>query len=151
MPNNLCNYAPAIAFVKKYEKSCMAVAIRLEVPVENILGLAAQESQYGQGRIASELNNYFSMHAPSNYQIGVESAKKDPKTKVSKFASFEKCADSFADRFGPAVKGKKDPAEFAQALIKVGFNSGNSSNGGRTGFAMYLVDIIHAVKVRLSC
>jgi hypothetical protein len=151
MSYNFCNYALAIAFVKKYEKACMAVAIQLEVPVENILGLAAQESQYGQGRIAADLNNYFSMHAPAKFQIGVESAKKEPKIKVAKFASFENGAESFADRFGHAVKGKKDPADFAQALIRVGFNSGNSANGGRTGFALYLVDIIKAVKARLSC
>lgn len=151
MAQNLCNHAIAVSFVHKYEKSCTAVASRLGIPVENILGLAAQESEYGQGRIATELNNYFSMHAPAKYQIGAEAPKKNPKIKVAKFATFEQCAESFEYKFGDAVKGKKDPAEFAQALIRAGYNSGDSNTGGRTGFAMYLVGIINAVKVRLSC
>lgn len=151
MAQNFCNYAVAVSFVHKYEKACQAVAIRLDVPVENILGLAAQESEYGQGRIATDLNNYFSMHAPAKYQIGAEPPKKNPKIKVAKFATFEQCAESFEYKFGDAVRGKKDPAEFAQALIRAKYNSGDSSTGGRTGFAMYLVGIIKAVKVRLSC
>ncbi|MDI5829785.1 hypothetical protein MJN51_39885, partial [Salmonella enterica subsp. enterica serovar Kentucky] len=40
------------------------------VPVENILGLAAAESQYGTGRIAREYNNYFSLQAPASFQSG---------------------------------------------------------------------------------
>ena len=52
-------------FVKKCRPDCQPIADRLKVPVENILGLAAQESQYGEGRIASQYNNYFSMHAPA--------------------------------------------------------------------------------------
>ena len=149
--NSLCNVQYAVVFVKTHEADCQKIASDLQVPVENILGLAAHESWYGKGRIADKLNNYFSMHAPSKYQIGFEAPLGDPKGKVSRFKDFKACADSFADRFGDAVTGKKDPADFAQALIRKGFNSGKASNGGSSSFARDLVNIIGAVKVRLAC
>ncbi len=40
-------------------KVCEIIAKELDVPVENILGLAAAESQYGTGRIAVEYNTTF--------------------------------------------------------------------------------------------
>lgn len=91
------------------------------------------------------------MHAPSNYQIGYEAPLGDPKGKVSKFPDFKTCAESFADRFGASVTGKKDPSDFAQALIRRGFNSGKAANGGSSTFARDLVNVINAVKVRLTC
>ena len=59
-----CNNTGAVRFVQQYLKECELIAKQLDVPVENILGLAAKESFYGQGRIATEYNNYFSMHGP---------------------------------------------------------------------------------------
>ena len=53
----LCNNTNAVTFVSKYKAACQPIADQLDLPVENILGLAAQESQYGAGRIARELNN----------------------------------------------------------------------------------------------
>jgi hypothetical protein len=91
------------------------------------------------------------MHAPSKNQIGYEAPLNDPKGKVSQFANFKACAESFEDRFGAGVKGKKDPADFAQGLIRSGFNSGKSSNGGSSTFAMDLVNVIGAVKARMTC
>ncbi len=151
MANKACNNTSAVAFVKQHLGDCKPVAEHLKVPVENILGLAAQESQYGTGRIARELNNYFSLHAPSPLQTGEEAAQKDPKVKVSKFASFAASAKSFEMRYGNAVKGKTKPLDFANALVKAGFNSGNADSGGRTGFAQYLAGIIGMVKTRMAC
>jgi hypothetical protein len=148
---NLCNNLVAVAFVKKYRDDCEEVAKRLDVPVENILGLAAQESLYGEGRIAKDLKNYFSMHAPAPKQIGAEHPLGNNKIKVAKFSTFKDCAESFEQRFGPAVKGKKSPDDFAQTLVRIGFNTGKAENGGRAGFANYLVGIINAVKGRLTC
>lgn len=151
MTANLCNNVNAVAFVNTYRKDCQQIADQLNVPVENILGLAAQESQYGTGRIARELNNYFSMHAPAPLQIGAEAPLGNAKIKVAKFSSFLQCAQSFAARYGSAVKGKKDPLAFSLALVSIGFNTGNASNGGRAGFAHYLADIIKVVKGRMAC
>lgn len=148
---SLCNNVSAVSFVMKYKGDCQPIADQLDVPVENTLGLAAQESQYGTGRIARELNNYFSMHAPAPFQVGAEAPLGNSRIKVAKFASFRQCVESFALRYGSAVKGKKDPLAFSQALVAIGFNTGNAANGGRAGFANYLAGIITMVKGRLSC
>nr|WP_256262806.1 glucosaminidase domain-containing protein [Pseudomonas gingeri] len=147
----LCNNIAAVTFVSKHKAVCQPIADQLDLPVENILGLAAQESQYGSGRIARELNNYFSLHAPAPLQIGAQAPTGNSQIKVAQFSSFQQCAQSFATRYGAAVRGKKDPLEFAQTLVKIGFNTGNAATGGRDGFAKYLAQIIIAVKGRMAC
>jgi flagellum-specific peptidoglycan hydrolase FlgJ len=149
--SRLCNEVGAMAFIMRYKGDCQTIANQLDVPVENILGLAASESLYGQGRIAMEWNNYFSMHAPAPFQIGAESPKKNRKIKVAKFSSFLQSAQSFAARFGHGIRGKKDPRAFAQALVDHRFNTNDEATGGRENFKIFLVDVIKAVKVRLSC
>jgi hypothetical protein len=148
---SLCNNVSAVTFVSKHKAVCQPIADQLNVPVENILGLAAQESQYGTGRIAREMNNYFSLHAPAPLQIGAEAPQGNARIKVAKFSSFQQCAQSFATRYGSAVRGKQDPMEFALALVQIGFNTGDAATGGRNGFAKYLADIIKSVKGRMAC
>jgi flagellum-specific peptidoglycan hydrolase FlgJ len=147
----LCNNISAVTFVSKYKVVCQPIADQLNLPVENLLGLAAQESQYGTGRIARELNNYFSMHAPAPLQIGAEAPLGNASIKVAKFDSFQKSAQSFATSFGAAVRGQREPMAFAQALVRSGYNTGNAKTGGRDGFAQYLADIIIAVRGRMAC
>lgn len=143
--NNACNVGDAVNFVAKYYYDSKILADKLKVPVENILGLAAHESRHGTGRIATDDNNFFSMHAPSLFEVGQDVARGDSKIKVSKFNSFMQCGESFIARFGPAVFGKSDPAAFAQALVHRGYNSGDSAKGGRSGYAKLLVGAIHMV------
>ncbi|MFK3789223.1 glucosaminidase domain-containing protein [Pseudomonas piscis] len=151
MSAKLCNNISAVTFVSKYKVVCQPIADQLDLPVENILGLAAQESQYGTGRIAQDLNNFFSMHAPAPLQIGAEAPRGNAAIKVAKFASFQQSAQSFAQSFGASVRGKREPMEFAQALVRSGYNSGDAATGGRNGFAKYLADIIIAVRGRMAC
>lgn len=151
MPKNLCNNPIAVAFVLSFKTDASVIAKQLSVPVENILGLAAEESQYGQGRIAKEHNNYFSMHAPAPLQIGAAPVQGSTKVKVAVYSSFLQSGQSFATRFGSAVTGQADPRAFALALMRAGYNSGDPRTGGRAGFARYLVDIIGAVKGRMAC
>src|SRR5262245_6123570 len=124
-----CNALDAANFVQAHKFEADQLAAKLDVPTENLLGLAAEESRWGTGRIAREYNNYFSMHAPAPREIGSEPARGDPKVRVSKFESFLQSGESFIDRFGDCVRGKKDPKEFAEALVKCKFNSGNSKTG----------------------
>lgn len=56
---NACNASDAVIFVSKYRIHSEMLARQIEVPTENILGLAAHESQYGLGRFAAEGNNFF--------------------------------------------------------------------------------------------
>lgn len=148
---NPCNAVDAIMFIHKFRADCEPIARELNVPVENILGLAAQESEYGRGRIASEYNNYFSMHSPAPLQVRAESAKNNPKVKVAVFNSFAGSARSFAFRYGSFVKGISDPKKFGEALVRAGFNPGTAEKGGRDGFANYVAEIIGQVKTRMGC
>lgn len=151
MTQNLCTAQEAVAFVLKYRSDCALIAKMLKVPTENILGLAALESGYGSGRIAREYNNFFSMHAPAPFQTGAIAPKGNPKIKVAIFPSFLECARSFATRFGPSLIGLAEPTLFAKALVRKGFNSGSSANGGKDGYADEVVAIIKKVKIRMEC
>jgi hypothetical protein len=147
----LCNTEDAVSFVKRFLPYATTIADELGVPVENILGLAAQESQWGSGRIASTYNNYFSMRAPAPYQNGESKALGDPNVRVAHFINIPTCGKSFIDRWGNAVRNVKDPIEFGKALVTAGFNSGNSKTGGRDDFVPYLNTIITNTKIRLGC
>jgi flagellum-specific peptidoglycan hydrolase FlgJ len=155
-----CNAGNAVAFAVTYKPHCQSVAQKLNIPVENILGLAAEESLWGTGRIAHDYNNYFSMHAKSatdlpKYAIGAAIAggtahQKHP-VYVAKYKSFNDCAESFSDKYGNAVRDKSDPTEFAKALIGVNYNTGDAKTGGRDDFVEYLIGIIHMTRRRMNC
>lgn len=149
--NPLCNHAIAVAFVKEHLADAAKLAALLDVPTENMLGLAAQESQWGVGRIGKTYNNYFSMHAPAPQQKGDAPALGNPSVRVATYDSFYGGGLSFIARFGDGVRGIKDPAMFAKGLVKARFNSGNSKTGGRDDFVPYLVTIIKSVQGRMSC
>jgi hypothetical protein len=151
MARNPCNAVDAVMFAQRVRHDCEIIAKQLDVPVENIIGLAAEESEYGRGRIASEYNNYFSMHAPAPFQKGSEPAKAAPKVRVAVFDSFLESAQSFAAKYGSLVKGIADPKDFGAALVRGGFNSGSASTGGRDNFAQYLAGVIADVKARIAC
>lgn len=148
---SVCNVVNAVKFVQQYQHDCSVVAKQLNVPTENILGLAAHESQYGQGRIAMEDNNYFSMHAPAPLQVGEDTAKGNAKVKVAKYSSFLQSAQSFAARYGSTVSGKTAPMELAQALVKAHFNTSDPKTGGAANYAKKVADAIHMVTLRLEC
>jgi hypothetical protein len=138
-------------FTSKYRHFAEILAKQIDVPSENILGLAAHESQYGQGRFATEGNNFFSMHSPAPLQTGTITALGAPKMKVATFNSFLQSGQSFLARFGEAVRGKKDPGEFSKALVASHFNTGNAKTGGRPGYAKLVEDAIGMVKARMQC
>ncbi len=84
--DNSCFSRPAVEFVAKYRVDAKVIADSLDVPLENILGLAAYESSYGSGRIASQNNNYFSMHAPAPFETGEDNAQRS-QVKIAVFNS----------------------------------------------------------------
>jgi len=146
-----CNNTAAVDFVKAHRSDAAAVAKSLNLPTEMILGLSAQESQWGTGRIANTANNYFSQHASARvpYQIATIPSLKDGP--MSRFASYETSARSFAAMYGNAVRGITDPTAFGQALVRANFNTGNSKTGGRDDFVSYLAGIINDTKRRMKC
>ena len=148
--DSACNAIGAVNFVNTHSADAAKVAASLGVPTENILGLSAEESQWGTGRVAIAANNYFSQHAGPNipYSIGSIPTLKDGR--MSQFASYYDSARSFASKFS-GVRGVSDPKDFAQTLVRIGFNSGNAASGGRDDFVPYTTNIINLTKRRMSC
>lgn len=146
-----CNNTAAVRFVQEHIRDSEIIARQLDVPVENILGLAAAESQYGMGRIAREYNNYFFMHGPAPLQSDKVHPLGSARTWVATYSSFLTCGRSFAVRFGNAVRGKKDAVAFVNALVSAGFNTGSHATGGTDGYVKKTSDIIIMVKRRMAC
>ncbi len=102
-----CNNVGAVRFAQEHMKVCEIIAKELDVPVENILGLAAAESQYGTGRIAREYNNYFSLQAPASFQSGRVHPKDSNKTWVAIFLRFQFVRDLLLSSMVTLLGGKK--------------------------------------------
>jgi hypothetical protein len=105
-------------FVDAHLADAQKVADQLGVPVENILGVSALESGWGDSRFATQGNNYFGIHYPAPYAIGSMDAANG--TKVAIFASYADSLRSFAAVSGSIVQGINDPTDFAAALQNSG-------------------------------
>ncbi|NHZ35960.1 glucosaminidase domain-containing protein [Massilia rubra] len=145
-----CNVHNAVLFVSLHAREAGALARKLKMPTENILGLAAHECKHGEGRFADKGNNFFSMHAPAPFQIGTITALRDPKVKMAVFPNFKIACNSFDESYGEKLHGISDAGDFSRALVTIGFNSGKSSNGGTDGYAKKVEDSIRMVKIRLE-
>lgn len=106
-------------FVNAHLADAQKAADKLGVPVENILGLTALESTWGENRFAAQGNNYFNIHYPAPFATGCMLTE-DGKTKVSTFASYADSLRSFIAELGSVVQGISDPSEFAAALQNSG-------------------------------
>ncbi len=106
-------------FVDAHLADAQKGADRLGVPVENILGLSALESTWGEYRFAVQGNNYFGIHYPAPFATGYMLAR-DGRTKVATFASYAESLRSFVAISGSLVQGKSDPKAFAAALQNSG-------------------------------
>jgi hypothetical protein len=102
-------------FVDAHLEQTRAVAKELGVPVENILGVAALESKWGESRFAADGNNYFGMHYPAPFATGFVYSTEN-KTKVATFASYADSLRSFALTSGSIMRSKSNPEAFATAL-----------------------------------
>jgi flagellum-specific peptidoglycan hydrolase FlgJ len=160
LSDNACNAQNAVAFAVTYKPHCLAVALKLNVPVEFILGIAAEESTRGSGHIARVYNNYFSIesknpHFLAPFSTGVAMASgtvhKKQHVYVAKYKSFNDSAESFSSIYGNVVSGQTDATELAKALVAVSYNTGDSTTGGRNDFITYLVGIIGMTKQRMDC
>ncbi|MGA8549411.1 MAG: glucosaminidase domain-containing protein [Stellaceae bacterium] len=94
-------------------------ADKLGIPVENILGLSALESNWGISRFASQGNNFFGIHYPAPYATGYLQAKRGS-NKVATFASYADSLKSFIALSGSLIEDKSDPEAFAAALQNSG-------------------------------
>ena len=112
-------------FVDAHLADTQEVADRLQVPVENILGVSAVESGWVESRIAVQGNNFFGIHHPAPYATGYLPAHAGP-VRVATFASYADSLRSFVAIAGSLVRGAADPSGFAVALQNSGkFGVGN--------------------------
>ena len=160
-----CNNAGAVAWVKAHAAEAAAAAKRLNVPIWIVLGLAAQETQYGEGRISQPpVNNYFSQQVDgTNWQAIPLATNWTPAQQptcrnghcvynhLAVYPSASASFNSFVAKWGHVVANQSNPTAFLTALQKANFNSGSAQSGGRNGWVPYTAGIIGQVKRRLGC
>jgi len=112
------------------------------VPVENILGLSALESTWGEHRFAAQGNNYFGIHYPAPFANGYMLSAGG--TKVATFTSYGESLKSFVAVSGSIIQDKRDPRTFAAALQ----NSGRFGIDIRTGAKLpgYVGDVAATIR-----
>ena len=130
-------------FVDEHLADAQNGADQLDVPVENILGLSALESTWGEYRFAAQGNNFFGIHYPAPFANGYMLTN-DGRTKVATFASYADSLKSFLSISGSMVQGKRDPEAFATALQ----NSGKFGIHRRTGAKVptYVGDVSRTIR-----
>jgi hypothetical protein len=106
-------------FVDAHLADAQRVADQLGVPVENILGVAAVESTWGESRFAIQGNNLFGVHYPAPFATGYLPAQRS-RVRVATFASYADSLRSFAEIARSSVRGVTDPSDFAAALQNSG-------------------------------
>jgi len=135
-------------FIDAHQKDAVIIASSLNVPTENILGLSGLESFWGKGPFA-KYNNFFSQHADKMVPFQTGTILTAQGQKMATFRSYIDSGRAFAALYGNAVRGIADPHAFAQALIKVRFNSGNAKTGGNPNFASSTASTIYSTKRRM--
>jgi hypothetical protein len=101
-------------FIDAHLADAQKAADKLGVPVENILGLSALESEWGESRFAIQGNNYFGIHYPAPFASGYMVAANG--IKVSTFASYADSLNSFVAISGSIVQDESNPETFVAAL-----------------------------------
>ena len=100
----------AIAHAEKKAADDVAdgfLQIWLGIPVENILGLSALESTWGEHRFAAQGNNYFGIHYPAPFATGYVLSAGG--TRVAMFASYADSVRSFTAIFRVYHTGQARP------------------------------------------
>ncbi len=131
-------------------KVCEIIAKELDVPVENILGLAAAESQYGTGRIAGDIIiTFLSVLLHHFSQVGFIQ-RIVTKLGWLFFLRFQFVRDLLLSSM-VTLFGEKDALVFSEALVAAGFNSGSHITGGTDNYAGITAGIIIMVGRRIAC
>ena len=141
-------------WIMTYRNDCRVIADFLRTSVQNILALAAIESDFGHNRWARDGNNYFSLSTPRDktlpYQIGLQVGMSDPKTGMAKYEDFFHSAKSFAETKGQLVKGHMEPDRFA-TILHTRANMGQSPEGPIDDYVQKLTTIVRSLELRLNC
>lgn len=141
-------------WILAYRTDARWVADTLKTTVQNILGLAAVESEFGTNRFAKDGKNFFALSTsrekPLPGQIGLMIAMGNPNVGMAKFPDFLTCAKAFAQVRGQLILGEADPARFATILQTRG-KFGIGPRGPILGYVKELTAVIRDVAIRLNC
>jgi hypothetical protein len=84
------------AFVDRYFASAQKAAAMLRIPLENLLGVAALESNWGSSRFAQQGNNLFGMYYPTPYATGAIVAQGNARARLATFPTPDAAFLAFA-------------------------------------------------------
>jgi len=146
---NPCANKADVAFLKNNLADAAKLAAALNVPVQFVLAVAADESQYGGYPTAIAANNFFGIHAGS---IAVNAGSTGPYAGNPIFAAWAPGTDGFLGSGNAMVtmalsdgaKGVMNALQFFTDINKQ-FGVGNSK------YASNMVDILSSVTARLNC
>jgi RHS repeat-associated protein len=140
-------------YMKNHLADAGRVAANLNVPVQDILGLSAEESGFtGTSNAVTQAKNYFSLHGapPKGFSLppgtvggGFYRSLKDGYLIV--FTGYLDSGMYFANKYSNLIKGVGDPDEFAKILHGHGYGVGNQH------FVGDLSSIIGEMAARLEC
>ncbi len=148
--NNPTN-AKVLDFIRANLAAANKLAAELHDPVQDVLGLSAEESGKGLSAIAVNAHNFFGLHAGAPGNIGIYTTLGG--ATVSKFSAqtgFLDSGQAFVDLYKGAVTGATDPTKFAQALVQAGFNTGKAGTGN-PNFVPLVSGTIGGIQKRLNC
>jgi RHS repeat-associated protein len=134
------------AFVDANKASAAVIANKLNVPAANILGLSFEESHNPRGGltpIAQDCHNFFGIHRGGAFSNGACPGHRI----VSAFPAsngYLLSGESFAQKYGNAVKGITDPSAFASHIPR-SFNS-RVAPGGNPDFDSLIAGTIIGIK-----
>jgi RHS repeat-associated protein len=148
-PSKLCDNKEAVAFVKDNLEDAKKLADKLQVPVQFVLAVSANESTYGQYPTAIAANNIFGIHSGS---IPEANGSTGPYSGNPIFAAWKPGTNGFlgsGNAFGSIAmsdnaKGMKNPRDFFTAIHKQ-FGVGTPS------YVSDMLKVLNAVTVRLTC
>jgi RHS repeat-associated protein len=133
-------------FIEAYRADAQELAEELDVPTASILGLSAEESQFGKSNIAQQAHNFFGLHAPAPGQTDVYVTRTGVSIAAFPEATgFRSSGESFVKKYGKFVTGVSGAEPFAAALHGHGFGVGNPQ---------YVADLTNVIKntaARIDC
>jgi hypothetical protein len=138
-------------WIDMYGPAAASVAAGLKTSEENILGLSAIESAWGQGPFARDgRNNFFSLHYPSPLSTGFVTTA-DGKVKVSTYLNFASSAKAFAVAYGHLVTGQPSAHTFAASLQNAGKYGINRDGTKVPSFVPDVMSVASGFEERLKC
>jgi hypothetical protein len=96
-------------FMTTYLAPAIRAARSLNVPVQNVLGVAAYESLWGTSRFATEGHTPFGMYFPAPFATGPMPARGNAKAQLAHFKDLDDAFRSFAEKYKSGLSNVRDP------------------------------------------